>query len=131
MVDLEVVRSLTQTLARAKDEDDLLSELAAELLRGSDAGAVDIMLREAGDGLVLRASTASPEFIYRLKLGKGVGLCGKVLATEKPIFVQDNATTHPEYASYPGIEGRESEALAIYPVQGQVWPVAGVVEFGK
>src|SRR4051812_24530259 len=108
MLDVEVAKGLTRTLARAKDEDDLLAELAWELLRGSGADTVDIMLRDQTEALVLRASTVSPEFIYRLKLGKGVGLCGRVLATEKPMFVQDNATTHPEYASYPGIEGRES-----------------------
>jgi two-component system, sensor histidine kinase PdtaS len=131
MPHLEVVRRLTRTLARAKDEDDLLAELAAELLRGSGADSVEILLKEPGDGLVLRASTASPEFAYRLKLGKGVGLCGHVLASGEPVFVSKHATEHPLYANYPGMENREVEAVAIYPLRGDPDSVVGVVEFGK
>ncbi|HWA83921.1 MAG TPA: GAF domain-containing protein, partial [Fimbriimonadaceae bacterium] len=103
----ELVRRLIQTLTRAKDEDELLSELATELLRDSDADSVDILLRDDGEGLILRASTMSPEFVYRLKLGKGVGLCGEVMATGKPLMVRQGALKMPKYASYPGIDGRE------------------------
>ncbi len=131
MLSFEAVQSLTRTLARAKDEDELLAELAAELLRGSTADGVDILLRDGGDGLVLRATTISPEFVYRLKLGKGIGLCGKVMSSGKPLFVQEHAAKEPNYASYPGIEGRESEALAIYPLLGPVGQRIGVVEFSK
>jgi two-component sensor histidine kinase len=131
MVELDIAKGLIRTLTKAKDEDDLLSELAAELLRESGGGAVDIMLREAGDGLVLRASTASPEFIHRLKLGKGVGLCGQVYASGKPKFITQKAPQEPQYASYPGVEGRESEALAIYPLYDPQGQIAGIVEFGK
>lgn len=131
MLDLAILRGLTRTLTRAKDEDGLLNELASELQRESGASAVDIMLRDSGEGLVLRASTVSPEFVYRLKLGKGIGLCGHAFKTGKPLFITKEAPLNPKYASYPGIAGRESEALAIYPFHNPEGQIAGVVEFAR
>ncbi|HVT13662.1 MAG TPA: GAF domain-containing protein [Fimbriimonadaceae bacterium] len=130
-MEFQTARRLTQTLIRAKDEDELLSELAVELLHDSDADSVDILLRDDGEGLVLRASTMSPEFVYRLKLGKGVGLCGEVMATGKPLMVRQGALKMPKYASYPGIDGRESEALLICPVMGPDGKPSGAIEYGK
>ncbi len=130
MLDLATTVALTRTLNRAKDEDELLAELAVELRKGTEAETVDIMLRD-GDGLMLRASTISPEFIHRLRLGPGKGLCAEVVATGKAVIIQDNATKHPKYASYPGIEGRESDALAMFPLTDPGGQVFGVLEFGK
>lgn len=130
-MDFSIVKGLTRALTRAKDEDELLSELAGELLRDSDADSVDILLKDDGEGLVLRASTMSPEFVYRLKLGKGVGLCGEVMASGEPLLVSQGALKMPKYASYPGIDGRESEALFICPIIGLNSKPVGVVEFGK
>lgn len=131
MIDLDTARQLTRTLARAQDEDELLNDLAWALLQGSGAETVDILLKDQGDGLMLRASTRSPEFVYRLKLGKGVGICSQALTGGKPIFVLEEAQLHPKYASYPGIQGRESAALAIYPITDPNGQPVGVVEFGK
>jgi len=131
MFDLETAKRLIQALSCAEDEDDLLSELAAAMLRDSGAETVDLLLKDVNDSLVLRASTLSPDFIHRLKLGKGVGLCDQVMTTGKPLFVARGATKKPLYAGFPGAEGRESEALAIYPLIGADGVPFGVVEFGK
>src|SRR5512144_2807613 len=130
-MEFNIAKGLTRALTRAKDEDELLPEVAGELLRDSDADSVDILLKDDGEGLVLRASTMSPEFVYRLKLGKGVGLCGEVMASGEPLLVSQGALKMPKYASYPGIDGRESEALYICPIIGLNSKPVGVVEFGK
>src|SRR5579871_1487825 len=128
---LDAILSLTRVLTRAKDEDDLLAELAAELQRGSEADTVDILLTDSTDSLVLRASTVSPEFVYRLKLGKGIGLSGLSLTLRKPVFVLDKAVHHAKYAKYPGFEGRESEGFACFPIQDAFGRYVGVIAFGK
>src|SRR5579862_6981361 len=131
MVAQEISKRLIRTLTQAADEDELLSELGTELLRDSGAETVDILLGDNSESLILRASTISPEFVHRLKLGKGIGLCGQVMATGKPLFVTEGAAKEPRYASYPGIEGREGDAFAIYPLTGESGEPVGVVEFGR
>ena len=128
---LDAMRSLILTLSKAKDEDELLGELAWEMQRASGAGTVEIMLRDPGEALVLRASTTSPELVSRLRLGKGIGLCGHVMKSGKPIFVTSKAAADSRYANYPGIEGRDTESLAIFPLNGPDGKPFGVVELGK
>jgi len=131
MLDLETAKRLLRPLSLAESEDELLSEVAAELLVDSGAQTVDILLKDGSDSLVLRASTQSPDFIHRLRLGKGVGLCNRVMGTGKPLFLSHGATKHPLYAGFPGVEDRESEALAIYPLFTAAGDPFGVVEYGR
>lgn len=112
-------------------EEELLQDLANVMREVSGAHTCDVLMRDAGDGLVMRASTASPEYINRLRLGKGVGLCGECLATDQPIFLASRAERHPKYARYTGLEGHDSEAAVILPLRDEGAPTLGVVMLGK
>jgi two-component system, sensor histidine kinase PdtaS len=119
---------LSEAQTRAPSEDALLSELAGELVALTGAESCDVLLRDAGDVLVQRASTISPEFNRRLRLGKGVGLCGQSLLSGKPLYIKRDAKAHPSYASYPGLEERASDAVAIVPLPGDD-QILGVLMF--
>jgi two-component sensor histidine kinase len=112
----DATRQLVQTMVRAGSKDQLMFELTTEWLRLTGASSCDILYREPGDGLVLRASTMFPELNNRLKLGKGVGLCGMSLLENRPIFISKDAQRHPRYARYPGMDDHEFEALTIMPL---------------
>jgi two-component sensor histidine kinase len=103
-------------LTRASTKDELIHELAMEWVRATGAESCDIMYRDHGDGLIMKASTYIPEFNNRLKLGKGIGLCGHVLQTGEPLFIADNATEDPRYAKYPGVEHATCDGVAILPL---------------
>ncbi|MBC8065011.1 MAG: GAF domain-containing protein [Chlorobia bacterium] len=110
--------AIVSSLSRATTEENLLSEIAHEIHVLECAESCDILLRESGDVLVQRASTQSPELNRRLRLGKGIGLCGKALANNRPIYISKNATEHPEFAHYPGAEERSHHAMAVVPIPG-------------
>lgn len=111
---LAVVSSLT----RATSEENLLSEIVQEIHKAADAESCDILLRESGDSLLQRASTQSPELNRRLRLGKGIGICGKALVGNTSIFIPKDATQHPDFAHYPGAEERHHNSMAVIPIQG-------------
>ncbi len=94
------------------------------------AESCDILIRESSDGLVQRASSQSPEFNRRLRLGKGIGLCGKALVENKSIFVPRDAIKHPDFAHYPGAEERHHESMAVIPLSGPSQPF-GVLVIGR
>jgi two-component sensor histidine kinase len=102
--------------AHASSEDALLEGLADLLRNLSGATGCDIFLRTDNDGLVLRASTYSPEYVNRCRLGKGVGMCGQTALHGTPTFVPKHAGSHPHSVSYPGIDNRAYEAVAALPL---------------
>ena len=59
----------------ARTEDELLHDLCAFGLREAGSDACDLFLAD-GETLLLRASSGSPEFNHRVRLGKGVGVTG-------------------------------------------------------
>lgn len=103
-------------MARAGTEDELLGELAAEFQRATGADTCDILLRDVSDGLVMRASTSAPEFNRRLRMGKGIGLCGQAQVTGKPIFIKSGASGKPQFAHFPSLEERVVDSVAIMPL---------------
>lgn len=123
----QAVLNVVATLATATSEEKLLSEIAHEIHEQAQAESCDILLRESGDALVQRASTQSPEFNRRLKLGKGVGLCGKSLISNKPLYVPKDATNHPDFAHYPGAEERSHYSMALFPIPGSQSPLGVLV----
>jgi two-component sensor histidine kinase len=103
--------------SRAGSEEALLSEIAFLIKDMTGADACEILLRDSSEGLVLRASTAAPEFNNRVKLGKGVGLSGSALNTGEPIYIRRGAEKRQEYARYPGIDDQSSESVAVAPMR--------------
>lgn len=102
--------------SHAQSEDDLLSEIVTCICRAVDADACDILMK-SGEGLVLRASSALPELNNRVKLGRGIGLCGKVAEAGDPIFIKKGLQTHPDNAHYPGMDDLPYESAAIIPMR--------------
>ncbi|HZH97606.1 MAG TPA: GAF domain-containing protein, partial [Fimbriimonadaceae bacterium] len=105
--------------ASAGSEDELLAELAGKLAEITRADGCDILLRDGGDSLVLRASILAPEYINRVRLGRGVGLCGQALMTGEALFIRRNAERYAGYAKYPGIDDQHCEAVAVLPIPEQ------------
>ncbi len=114
-------------LGTSKSEDELLAELAAVAMAEAGADSADILLRDGQDSLVLRASTLSPDFVRRVRFGRGVGLCGEVYATGKPIFLASKADQHPLFIRYPGFEGHGADGVAVLPLILEGRPVEGVL----
>lgn len=110
--------SILARIAASDTEEELLAELAAEAAERAGADA-DILLKEGQDSLVLRASTASPDLVRRVRIGKSVGMVGSVHSTGEPIFMIRNASKHPLYTLFPGLEERDSHAVAIVPIDHQ------------
>jgi two-component sensor histidine kinase len=120
-------RQLIQTLIAAPTREALLFELVNEWVRLTGGSSCDILYREPGDGLALRASTIFPELNNRLKLGRGVGLCGKVLLENEPFFLSSGTQRHPDYTRYPGLEDHEFEGVAVIPLAGGTTASFGVI----
>jgi two-component system, sensor histidine kinase PdtaS len=118
---------LMAALQRADTEENLLSELVGEIHAIADAESCDILLRESGDALVQRASSQSPEFNRRMRLGKGMGLSGKAFMANEALFLPVDAFKHPDFAHYPGSEERAHCALAILPMRGSKEQAYGVL----
>lgn len=116
------VSELVSVLAQATNKDELLNGFAAEWTRLTGADACDILFREPGDGLVLKASTQFPEHINRMKLGKGVGFTGHCLVDNEPIFVETNAADDPRFAKFAGIEDPDVLSLAVFPLSAHSQP---------
>jgi two-component system, sensor histidine kinase PdtaS len=102
---------------KAASEDELLSDLALAVRNAMGADAADILLRDGNDGLVLRASTAAPEFNIRVRLGKGVGVCGHAQKLAEPIFIRKGAERDPRWAKCPGIDDQPTEGIAVLPLK--------------
>lgn len=102
--------------AQARSQELLLREIAKAALVEFEVDACDIFL-EVADMMVLRASTTAPEFVNRVRLGPGVGLCGKVFATGEPMFEVKGIEQHPDYARYPGIDHPDWQAAAVLPLE--------------
>jgi two-component sensor histidine kinase len=113
---LENAQLLTDTLPRATGIDELLSELAAGWVKIASADSCDILLREPGDGLVLKASTLHPELNNRIRMGKGIGLSGYALVQNEAVYALSDAESDPRYARYPGVEDIGCQAIVVLPL---------------
>ncbi len=112
---LEMMRAM----ARHGTREDLLTDIANLWCRTFGADSCDILFREPGDALLLKASTIVPSLANRLRLGKGVGLCGAVLLTGEPIFLSKHAQADQRFAKYPGVEYNECESIAVLALSGE------------
>ena len=125
------ILKIAEAIGKAASEENLLSEVAHRIHEFVEVESCDILMRESGDILVQRASTQSPEFNRRMRLGKGIGLCGRVLIENKPMFVSREADKHPDFAHYPGAEERAHYAMAVLPIQGKKTTPIGILVLGR
>ena len=118
-----------EAASRAESKEDLVSQIAFACVHNVPCDSCDILYREAGDGLVLRASSAFPELNNRLKMGRGVGISGQALINDESVFIPKGATKYPNYAKYPGHVDQFYEALSIIPLHGPSPQPFGVLLF--
>lgn len=107
--------TLLEALRTASNEDELLSDLSMIIKERTGADRCDLLLDDGAGGLVLRASTNSPEFVSRVRIGSGIGIAGHVRKIGTSLFVQEGADSHPLFARYPGIDDVPTEGLAALP----------------
>jgi two-component sensor histidine kinase len=103
--------------SKASSEESLLSEIAVELREALGADTCEILFRDSSDGLILRASTIAPELANRVRLGKGVGLCGRVFQEGAPLFIRKSAMEATGFARYPGIDDDHYDSAAVIPIK--------------
>ncbi len=125
------MRHLLARASESKSEEELLADLAASAAELAGAESADIFLRDREESLMMRASTSSPDFVRRVRLGKGVGICGSVYASGKAVYIEKDAARHPLYASFPGMEDHDTDAVAIVPIQPEGRPTEGVMLFTR
>lgn len=113
---LDDITALTELQANSVGEDHLLGNLAWKLMELTGADAADILLTTQGRNLVLRASTIAPEYVGRLRLGRGVGITGQVCVTGKTVVIRRNFGHHPHFAKYPGYDERGFESAIVQPM---------------
>lgn len=116
--DTNPLLSLTQTLARYSNRDELLADYVALWCRLTGADSCDILFKDASESLMLKASTIVPESTNRIKLGKGVGLTGFVMQSNEPLYLGSGVTKDPRFAKYPGVDYGDCESEAVFPLRG-------------
>lgn len=110
-----------QCLSRAGSEDQLLADMALAVKEQTECDGCDLLLGVSGGGLVLRASTISPEFAGRVRLGRGVGLVGSALEQRKLLMVPRKLGADKRYVMHPGIHepAFESAVVTLIPGDGE------------
>jgi two-component sensor histidine kinase len=66
---------------------------------------------------VLRASSYAPDYVGRCRLGRGLGLVGTAIVTGKELFISEGASKHPANVTYPGLDERHLEGVAVLPLR--------------
>lgn len=112
-------REIWQIAASASSEEDLLFEIAHWLSERVQSSQCDILLSDPEDNMVLRASTNSPEFVHRCRLGKGVGITGQAVISGKPVYVSRDVESHPLYVRYPGVDESPIQSACVLPMTFQ------------
>ena len=118
---------LARLLARADRPQDVLIELAHTVVRLTEADSCDLLLREGEERLAFRASTVVPDLVGRVKLGRGVGLVGVAMTTEKAVYVPERATDDERFVRYPGYDYPDCEAIAALPMCAAEGSPTGVI----
>lgn len=123
--------ALVRLLSKAGTKEDLYIELVHAIARLSEADSCDLLLREPDDRLALRASTAVPELVGRVKLGQGIGLSGVVVGSGEPIYLPDGAQEDTRFARYPGYDYPACNGLAVLPLKNGEGGPMGVMLLRK
>ena len=128
---MSAVLELTRLLARANRPEDMLIEIAHAACRVARVDSCDVLLREGDDRLSLRASTVVPDLVGRVKLGKGIGLCGAAMASNEAIYLPEGAKDDKRFVRYPGYDYPVCEALAALPMRSEEGGPKGVLLLRK
>jgi two-component sensor histidine kinase len=118
---------LVQIFARGGLRDEVLNRIVFAIQDGTGFYACDLLLRQNGEGLVLKASTANPELTNRMKLGKNVGLCGFAFLDQQNLFLERDAPKDKRYAKYAGTEDVDWEAVVVLPLLREKEEPVGVL----
>ncbi len=113
-------------LGSAADEDQLLNQIVQLMEATVPADSCDILLVGPSGSLVLRASTTMQELAHRVRIGRGVGLVGQVVKSERPVVVSDGLQQDAYYRPVPGTKDEEFQS-AVGVVVGSVLEPVGVV----
>lgn len=119
--------AIFQSVTHSPTLDDLLIDITQKWCQTFSADSCDILFRESGDVLLLKASTMIPGLANRVRLGKGIGLCGECVLTGQPIFISENAQKDKRFAKYPGVDYTECNAIAVLPLKDEVGNVFGAL----
>jgi len=112
----KATEQLLHLIARAKNEEFLLSEIARLFVKFSKADSADIMLADLQDILMLNASTLAPDMVGLARLQRGEGICGKTLEIGEPLFIPSEAYAYPGFASLRGIPDEAANGCAVLPL---------------
>jgi two-component sensor histidine kinase len=107
---------LFTVLSKGATESEILHHAVGFFQEATEAHAADIFLVEPAGGLVLRASTHEHENVDRLRIGRGVGLVGSVLAAEEPAAVTQNLLEDERYVISPLGEAQIYESAIALPI---------------
>lgn len=72
---------------------------------------------------MLRASTVSPEYAGRVRLGKGVGLVGIALHQNRNILIPTGLTSDPRYVVHPGIHEPNFDSALVTIIRFEGHPI--------
>ena len=90
-------------MVRSRNEEQLLQEAATVVKESTDWDACDILITGPGNTLVLVASTLSPEYAGRFRLGPGRGTASRAFSSSEPVIVRSGLQSDPDYTVHPGI----------------------------
>jgi two-component sensor histidine kinase len=87
--------------SRAESEGALISEMVLRVKQEHQVDAVELLLLEDPQTIILKGSTQNPEDAGRVRFSPRMGLTGYVLRTGE-IVVRHPETKHPDEIRYPG-----------------------------
>ena len=112
----KATEQLLHLIARAKNEGELLREIASLFVQFSKADSADIMLSDLQDELILNSSTVVPDVVGLVRLGKGEGISGQALERGEPLYIESEAFNYPGFASVRGIPDQLCNGAAVLPL---------------
>lgn len=107
---------LATAMARAKNEEQILQEAAQVTRDLTGWGACDILVTAPNNALVLAASTHSPEYAMRFRLGPGRGTASRAFTSGKVVVVKSGLQGDPDYTKHPGIPEPQYDAAYVAPL---------------
>lgn len=108
--------NLFELIAKARSDDHALQLVATGLQDYFGAYSCDILFLTDSGSLVVKASTAQPDLVDRMRVGRGVGLAGHVCQSGQVIVVRKDLPLHPLFAHWPGIDAPNAEAAVSFPI---------------